>query len=70
MTVRQFDTVKTRRVVSDGLAAGGMLPAGSRGTVVLVHEKPIQAYEVEFLDDKGNTIGLPTLEADDIEKAA
>jgi len=39
------------------------LSTGTIGTIVMVHDDG-RAYEVEFVDDKGNTGALLTLEED------
>lgn len=46
------------------------LAAGSTGTILLVHNQPgiPLAYEIEFLDDCGNTIAIATVLESDIEK--
>lgn len=31
------------------------------GAIVLIHEKPYLAYMVEFVDDDGRTIAMPSL---------
>lgn len=40
---------------------------GSTGTIVEVYTKPSLGFEVEFLDEEGNMIGIATLEPADIE---
>jgi hypothetical protein len=46
------------------------LPAGAIGTVLIVYDNPNlpRAYEVEFMDDDGNTLAVITLEHEFIEK--
>lgn len=39
------------------------LDTGTIGTIVMVYDDG-RAYEVEFVDDKGNTVALLTLEED------
>lgn len=58
--INDFDVVAlTRDLPKEGLAAGDL------GTVVHVY-KDGQAYEVEFMTLKGETIEVVTLEADAI----
>ena len=40
------------------LVSKGLIPKGSLCTVVMVFDTPREAYEVEYADDKGRTIGL------------
>lgn len=44
------------------------LQRDATGTIVMVYEHPNRAYEVEFLDREGKTIGLLTLEEDELER--
>ncbi|MCS2154779.1 DUF4926 domain-containing protein [Scandinavium goeteborgense] len=37
------------------------LTKGMVGAIVLIHEKPNLAYMVEFVDDQGRTIAMPSL---------
>ncbi len=39
------------------------------GTIVIVHEKPTKAFEIEFSDDHGGTIAQLALTATDIKPA-
>jgi hypothetical protein len=47
------------------------LPAGVKGTVLIVYDEPglPLAYEVEFLDDEGKTLAVLTVKHEEIEKA-
>lgn len=40
---------------------------GCIGTIVMVYEKPRLAYEVEFFDNKGETLEILTVEKDDVK---
>lgn len=40
------------------LVEKGAIPKGSFCTIVMVFDTPYEAYEVEYADDKGRTIGL------------
>ncbi len=44
------------------------LKAGTRGTVLIVYPDSPPAYEVEFLDENGNSLTVLTLEEEAIEK--
>ena len=59
-TIDELDVVELRHNVSD-------MPAGSKGTVLLVLTKPHSAYLVEFTDSDGVTIAEVTLTEDQIE---
>ena len=37
------------------------LKAGTRGTIVMIHEGPPVGYTVELFDDSGETIGVETV---------
>ncbi|HFK6083338.1 TPA: DUF4926 domain-containing protein [Enterobacter cloacae] len=37
------------------------LTKGMEGTIVFIHEKPHLAYMVEFVDDEGRTVAMPSL---------
>jgi len=51
-----YQTVQLARdVMKEGLMAGAV------GTIVLVHELPYTAYEVEFTDEYGRTLAQVTL---------
>ena len=55
----ELDVVEATRRLSDNV------PAGSSGTIVMVHHHPEIAYLVEFTDDAGNTLDiLDTTERD------
>ncbi len=43
------------------------LSVGETGYIVDVYTQPNDAYEVEFLDDKGRTIEVIPLEPEDLE---
>ncbi|TCV77489.1 DUF4926 domain-containing protein [Sulfurirhabdus autotrophica] len=51
-----FDVV----VLAADLPDKGLL-AGMSGTVVDIHTKPCEAYEVEFCDDAGRTVAVLAL---------
>ena len=47
-----------------------ILKAGMRGAVVLVHDEQCGVYEVEFVDDAGQTVGLATVTTQQIQVLA
>ena len=59
---KELDSVKTLQALpAKGIAAATV------GTIVEVFDKPSRAYMVEFADDDGETLAMPTLRADQIE---
>ncbi|MBX3060331.1 MAG: DUF4926 domain-containing protein [Anaerolineae bacterium] len=46
------------------------LPMGAKGTILIIYDEPPLplAYEVEFLDDHGDTLAILTLTEKDIKK--
>ncbi|BBV73032.1 TPA: DUF4926 domain-containing protein [Enterobacter kobei] len=56
MIREEFEVV----VLAEDLPVEG-LTKGMLGDIVLVHEKPHLAYMVEFVDDAGRTIAMPSL---------
>ena len=64
-TFHEYDVVKLKRDMPS-IA----LKAGSIGAIVMVYtkDKNTHAYEVEFVDENGETLALQTLGEDDIEK--
>jgi hypothetical protein len=63
MKVEEFDLVRLKRP----LPALG-LPEGARGTALIIYRKPELAFEVEFLDSEGESLGVVTLSPEDVEK--
>lgn len=61
MALNLFDRV---RLVENKPEWG--IPKGTRGTVVHVHKRPSTAYEVEFFGSIGETIGVWTVEPEEI----
>lgn len=59
---REIDVV---RVKADHPAEG--VKSGDLGAIVSVHDKPSEAYDVEFVDDDGRTQAILTLGPDDLE---
>jgi hypothetical protein len=46
------------------------IPVGSHGVVLMVFETPTLAYEVEFVDCGGNSLGTSTVTEDQIAASA
>ncbi|MDE6903986.1 MAG: DUF4926 domain-containing protein [Lachnospiraceae bacterium] len=61
MKFKEFDTVKIVRDCEEGLQKGEI------GAVLMVFEKPREAYEVEVLDEDGNLKIQCTLLPEDLE---
>ncbi|KAA5970330.1 MULTISPECIES: DUF4926 domain-containing protein [unclassified Pantoea] len=58
--IKEYDVVKSTKALSDAIAAG------CKGAVVMVHTEPTLGYEVEFVDDNGETLDVLTVYPDDI----
>ncbi|MDR2487588.1 MAG: DUF4926 domain-containing protein [Clostridiales Family XIII bacterium] len=56
----EYAIVKAERDLSDKVLKG------CQGTVVLVHTSPKLGYEVEFVDDEGDTLAVLTVYPADI----
>jgi hypothetical protein len=41
---------------------------GTEGTVLIIHQATPPVYEIEFMDEEGNSIGLLTVIEQDIER--
>lgn len=58
----EYDVVKLKKdIPSSGLVAGAI------GAIVMVYSSNPPEYEVEFVDQDGNTLALVTLSEDEIE---
>jgi hypothetical protein len=42
---------------------------GTRGAVVMIHPSDPPEYEVEFVDEEGNTLAVETVKGQQIKKA-
>jgi hypothetical protein len=60
--LEEMDIVKAKRQLSE------RVKANTEGTIVMIYDNPRVAYEVEFLDEKGDTLDLLTVEETDISK--
>ncbi len=57
---KEYNVVMAKRNLSHNVLKGYI------GTIVLVYQRPSLAYEVEFVDSKGDTIELLTIQPTDI----
>lgn len=60
-----FEEYDVVRLVSDLKSKG--LKAGTRGAIVMVYPSDPPEYEIEFVDDEGNTLAIETLKEEQIE---
>ena len=58
----EYDVVRLRSATS-----APSVPVGMRGTILIVHNATPPAYEVEFVDDEGETLGCFTMQESDLE---
>ena len=63
MKFKEYDTVKVKKDCEEGVISGEI------GAVIMVFEKPQEAYEVEFVDEDGNPKAQCTLLPDELELA-
>ena len=61
MRFNEFDSVKVR------IDCNEFVKKGDIGIIIMAFTTPDEAYEVEFLDDDGNTKSICTLKPDDLE---
>ncbi|MBF7995941.1 DUF4926 domain-containing protein [Rahnella laticis] len=59
--IKQYDVVRAKKDLSDKVLQGCM------GAVVLIYEFPTLGYEVEFIDNEGDTLDILTVSPCDIE---
>jgi hypothetical protein len=45
------------------------LSAGTKGTILMVHSDDPPAYEVEFVDNAGNSLGTYTVRQSEVMKS-
>ncbi|HYE71579.1 MAG TPA: DUF4926 domain-containing protein [Aquabacterium sp.] len=64
MSFELHDVVKTRNAIP---AEG--IPAGARGTIVVVASQPREAYIVEFCDEQGQTLAMTVMEPGQLQAA-
>lgn len=58
----EHDVVRLRSA-----SAAPSVPVGTRGTVLIVHPAMPPAYEVEFMDEAGNSYETFTMQESDLE---
>lgn len=58
---KEYEVVEARKDLSEDVKAG------AKGTIVMVYTDPNLAYEVEFMDENGTTLGLFTVMEEDIK---
>ena len=58
---KEYDVIKARRNLTETVTQG------CRGTILMIFESPSIAYEVEFVNEKGQTLELLTVKQTDIE---
>ncbi|EYE87120.1 hypothetical protein Q428_15215 [Fervidicella metallireducens AeB] len=59
----EYDVVRAIRDIND------KVPKGSKGAVLIIHTSTPPQYEVEFIDEEGNTLDVLAVHERDIEKA-
>ncbi len=57
----EYDVIKAKRTLSE------QVYKGCKGVILMIFEEPT-AYEVEFVDDNGNSLEIITVNEYDIEK--
>ena len=62
MKFKEYDTVKVKKDCDGGIQKGDI------GSILMVFDKPNEAYEVEFLNSDGKPKAQCTLLPDEIEK--
>jgi hypothetical protein len=63
-----FEEYDVVRLVSDLESSG--LKTGTRGAIVMIYPSDPPEYEVEFVDEEGNTLAIETVKAGQIEKTS
>lgn len=58
----EYDVVNAIRDISD------IVRKGSKGTVLIIYPSIPPQYEVEFMDENGNTLDVLTIHEKDIEQ--
>lgn len=58
--IREYDVVEAKKNLSD------MVLKGCKGTVLMIYREPTLGYEVEFIDNKGDTLDVLTVYPEDI----
>ena len=58
----EYDVVRLRSATS-----AANVPVGTRGTILIVYDDAPPAYEVEFVDDVGSSLGTFTMREADLD---
>lgn len=59
---KEYDVVRAIKDINDKVTKG------SKGAVLIIHTSIPPQYEVEFVDEEGNTLDVLTVHERDIEK--
>ena len=59
----EYDVVRLRCASH----AAPSIPGGTSGTILLIHPATPPAYEVEFVDEAGESLGWFTMQESDLE---
>ncbi|MDF7663059.1 DUF4926 domain-containing protein [Erwiniaceae bacterium L1_54_6] len=59
--IKENDIVEAKRDLSD------LISKNRKGAVLMIYQTPTLAYEVEFIDDAGETLEIITVFPDDIQ---
>jgi Domain of unknown function (DUF4926) len=62
--LQEYDTVRLTKPIE-----GKSIPVGTKGAVLIDYRSNPSAYEVEFIADGGDSLGLVTLTGDYLQKA-
>ena len=60
---KEYDVVRAIRDINDKVRKG------LKGAVLIIHPSTPPQYEVEFVDEEGNTLDVLTVHERDIEKS-
>lgn len=58
MMFKEYDTVV---LTSDLNSQEGVIPKGTLGAILMVFDGELSSYEVEFVDETGQTVGIETV---------
>jgi len=61
-TRKEYDSIKLKSQIKEV-----RVPIGTKGVVLMVFNSPSKAYEVEFVDSSGGSLGTFTITDDQIE---
>lgn len=61
--IEEYSVVRAKRDLSDAVHQG------CRGAVLMIYHEPTLGYEIEFIDNDGNTLDVLTTYPDDIESS-